>query len=79
MFLGLGLPEWLTIIGLVGGLILTFYIMAKASVAYEAKRRAREAGSAGSQEQTEAGSAGSQEFTEADEDEEREARKGETL
>ena len=69
MFLGLGLPEWLTIIGLVGGLILTFYIMAKASVAYEAKRRAREAGSAGSQEQTEAG----------DENEEREARKGETL
>jgi len=69
VFLGLGLPEWLTIIGLVGGLILTFYIMAKASVAYEAKRRAREAGSAGSQEQTEAG----------DENEEREARKGETL
>ncbi|MGI8941400.1 MAG: hypothetical protein ACR2H7_05800 [Actinomycetota bacterium] len=69
MFLGLGLPEWLTIIGLVGGLILTFYIMAKASVAYEAKRRAREAGSAGSQGQAEAG----------DENEEREARKGETL
>ena len=91
MFLGLGLPEWLTIIGLVGGLILTFYIMAKASVAYEAKRRAREAGSAGSQGQTEAGSAGSQGQTEAgsagsqeqteagDENEEREARKGETL
>ena len=69
MFLGLGLPEWLTIIGLVGGLILTFYIMAKASVAYEAKRRAREAGSAGSQGQAKAG----------DENEEREARKGETL
>jgi hypothetical protein len=69
VFLGLGLPEWLTIIGLVGGLILTFYIMAKASVAYEAKRRAREAGSAGSQGQAEAG----------DENEEREARKGETL
>jgi hypothetical protein len=80
VFLGLGLPEWLTIIGLVGGLILTFYIMAKASVAYEAKRRAREAGSAGSQGQTEAGSAGSQGQTEAgDENEEREARKGETL
>jgi len=76
----LGLPEWLTIIGLVGGLIFTFYIMAKASVAYEAKRRAREAGSAGSQGQTEAGSAGSQGQTEAgDENEEREARKGETL
>jgi len=40
---GLGLPEWLTIIGLLGGLILTFYIMARASVAYEAKRKAREA------------------------------------
>jgi hypothetical protein len=40
---GLGLPEWLTIIGLLGGLILTFYIMGKASVAYERKRRAREA------------------------------------
>jgi len=65
----LGLPEWLTIIGLVGGLIFTFYIMAKASVAYEAKRRAREAGSAGSQGQAKAG----------DENEEREARKGETL
>ncbi|GEM_PF-1815166 len=77
MFLGLGLPEWLTIIGLVGGLILTFYIMAKASVAYEAKRRAREAGSAGSQGQAEAGSQGQAEA--GDENEEREARKGETL
>ena len=37
MLLGLGLPEWLTIIGLVGGLILTFYVMARASMAYEAK------------------------------------------
>ena len=77
MFLGLGLPEWLTIIGLVGGLIFTFYIMAKASVAYEAKRRAREAGSAGSQGQAEAGSQGQAEA--GDENEEREARKGETL
>lgn len=42
MLLGLGLPEWLTIIGLVGGLVFTFYIMAKASVAYERKRRQRE-------------------------------------
>jgi hypothetical protein len=50
---GLGLPEWLTIIGLLGGLILTFYVMARASVAYEAKRKAREAGSAGSHEQRE--------------------------
>ena len=53
MLLGLGLPEWLTIIGLLGGLILTFYIMARASVAYEAKRKAREAASAGSQAQSE--------------------------
>jgi hypothetical protein len=42
VLLGLGLPEWLTIIGLLGGLVLTFYVMARASVAYEAKRRARE-------------------------------------
>ena len=42
MFLGLGLPEWLTIIGLVGGLILTFKVMARASVRYEQARRARE-------------------------------------
>ena len=42
MFLGLGLPEWLTIIGLVGGLFLTFYLMAKGSVAYERARLARE-------------------------------------
>jgi hypothetical protein len=66
---GLGLPEWLTIIGLLGGLILTFYIMARASVAYEAKRKAREAGSAGSQERNEAGSAGSQERVERREQE----------
>jgi hypothetical protein len=41
VLLGLGLPEWLTIIGLLGGLILTFYVMARASIAYEAKRRQR--------------------------------------
>jgi hypothetical protein len=40
--LGLGWPQWLTIIGLVGGLVLTFYVMAKASVAYERARKARE-------------------------------------
>ena len=43
MFLGLGLPEWLTIIGLVGGLWLTFKMMARASVAYEQARQRREA------------------------------------
>ena len=40
--LGLGWPQWLLIIGLVGGLILTFRIMAKASVAYERARIRRE-------------------------------------
>jgi hypothetical protein len=39
---GLGLPEWLLIIGLVVGLLLTFKMMAKASVAYERARKARE-------------------------------------
>jgi hypothetical protein len=42
LLFGLGLPEWLTIIGLVGGLLLTFVVMAKASVHYEAARRRRE-------------------------------------
>ena len=41
--LGLGWPQWLTIIGLVGGLVLTFWIMAKASKSYERARLAREA------------------------------------
>ncbi|MGH2751718.1 MAG: hypothetical protein ACRDK3_12725 [Actinomycetota bacterium] len=50
MLFGLGVPEWLTIIGLLGGLILTFYVMARASVAYEARRKAREGrGEAGEQ------------------------------
>jgi type VI protein secretion system component VasK len=40
--LGLGWPQWLTIIGLVAGLILTFKIMARASVSYEKARRRRE-------------------------------------
>jgi hypothetical protein len=40
--LGLGWPQWLTIIALVGGLILTFKIMARASIAYDKARRARE-------------------------------------
>ncbi|MFN2389021.1 MAG: hypothetical protein ABR575_05375 [Actinomycetota bacterium] len=41
MLFGLGLAEWLTIIGVVGGLILTFRVMARASVAYEEKARRR--------------------------------------
>ena len=43
MLFGLGWPQWLTIILLVGGLLLTFRMMAKASVRYEAARKAREA------------------------------------
>jgi hypothetical protein len=42
LFLGLGLPEWLTIVGLLGGLWLTFRIMARASLAYEKARQARQ-------------------------------------
>ncbi len=40
--LGLGFPQWLLIIGLVGGLLLTFKVMARASVAYEKARQRRE-------------------------------------
>ena len=40
--LGLGWPQWLTIIGLVAGLILTFKVMARASIAYDKARKARE-------------------------------------
>jgi predicted DNA repair protein MutK len=42
MLFGLGWPQWVTIILLVGGLLLTFKMMAKASVRYEAARKARE-------------------------------------
>jgi hypothetical protein len=42
LLLGLGWPQWLTIIGLVGGLLLTFKIMARASVAYAKAREERE-------------------------------------
>lgn len=42
MFLGLGIPEWLLIIGIAGALWLTFRVMANASVRYEQARRARE-------------------------------------
>ena len=41
--MGLGWPQWLTIIGLVGGLIVTFWVMARASVHYERARQRREA------------------------------------
>ena len=46
MFLGLGLPQWLTIMAIVGGLLLTFKVMARASVAYEKARKRREAAAA---------------------------------
>lgn len=42
MLFGLGWPQWLTIFALVGGLIFTFKLMARASIAYEKARRARE-------------------------------------
>lgn len=44
MVLGLGWPQWLTIIALVGAVFLTFKVMARASLAYERKRRLREEG-----------------------------------
>jgi hypothetical protein len=43
MLLGLGLPEWLTIIALVGSLFLTFWVMARGSIAYEKRREAKQA------------------------------------
>ena len=42
MLFGLGWPQWLTILALIGGLILTFKLMARASIAYERARAARE-------------------------------------
>lgn len=43
MLFGLGWPEWMVIVGLVGGLLLTFWLMAKGQVAYERRRQARDA------------------------------------
>lgn len=43
MFLGLGVPEWVTIVALIAGLLLTFRVMARASVRYEQARQARAA------------------------------------
>ena len=42
MLFGLGLPQWLLIIGLIAALLLTFKVMARASVAYEKARQRRE-------------------------------------
>jgi hypothetical protein len=39
---GLGWPQWLVILGLAGGLWLTFWTMARASVKYEQARQARQ-------------------------------------
>ena len=36
--LGLGWPQWLTIIALVAALVLTFKVMARASIAYDKAR-----------------------------------------
>lgn len=47
MLMGLGWPQWLTIIAMVGALLLTFGVMARASVAYERKRRERERAATG--------------------------------
>jgi hypothetical protein len=55
LFLGLGLPQWLLIIGLVGALLLTFKVMARASVAYEEARLRREPAAARSQSREEEG------------------------
>jgi type II secretory pathway pseudopilin PulG len=52
---GLGLPEWLTIVGLVGGLLLTFWVMARASVAYERARQRRARLAVAEQAETERG------------------------
>jgi hypothetical protein len=43
----LGLPQWLLIIGLIAALLLTFKVMARASVAYEKARKRREAAGLG--------------------------------
>jgi hypothetical protein len=48
----LGLPQWLTIIALVGGLILTFKVMARASVKYEEARKRREQQRLGEEEKS---------------------------
>jgi hypothetical protein len=42
VLLGLGWPQWLTIVALACGLFLTVKMMARATTAYERARRARE-------------------------------------
>ncbi len=42
MLFGLGWPQWLTILALIGALILTLKLMARASVAYDKARQKRE-------------------------------------
>jgi hypothetical protein len=42
VLLGLGWPQWAVIVGLTGGLWLTFWTMARASVKYEQARKARQ-------------------------------------
>ena len=61
MLLGLGWPEWVTIVGLLAGLWLTFRLMARASLAYEKARRARESQSDGPNLDTQSQSQGKEE------------------
>lgn len=61
---GLGWPQWLLIIGLLAGLILTFKIMARASLAYAKARENRE-------KQALIGASGGAETTEKDEGDKR--------
>ncbi len=42
MLFGLGWPQWLTILALIGALILTLKLMGRASASYEKARRRRE-------------------------------------
>lgn len=43
MLFGLGLPQWLTILALLGAVYLTFWVMAKGAAAYARRREAGEA------------------------------------
>ncbi len=42
MLFGLGLPQWLTILALLGAVYLTFWVMAKGAAAYARRREAGE-------------------------------------
>ncbi len=42
MLFGLGLPQWLTILALLGAVYLTFWVMAKGAAAYARRREMEE-------------------------------------